>query len=156
MGLFLLTDHSFEFFSFLFFTIDITRSDEESTQIGIIAGSVVGGVVLIAFLLALVICITVVCKHGLKWYQTNKTADIVKELINKNKSSEEIEKVLNALRKQFREIAEGVNGKAKVNRKDEVDGPVEMEEVHGKPQKYQILVDFINDMNTLIHDPKTY
>ena len=80
----------------------------------------------------------------------------MKELINKNKSSEEIEKVLNALRKQFREIAEGVNGKAKVNREDEVDGPVEMEEVHGKPQKYQILVDFINDMNTLIHDPKTY
>ena len=146
-------DHSF---SFLFSNLDITRSDEETTQIGIIAGSVGGGVGLIAFLLALVICITVVCKHGLKWYQTNKTADIVKELINKNKSSEEIEKVLNALRKQFREIAEGVNGKAKVNRKDEMDGPVEMEEVHGKPQKYQILVDFINDMNTLIHDPKTY
>ena len=32
--------------------------------------------------------------------------------------------------KQFREIAaEGVNGKAKVNRKDEVDGAVEVEKV---------------------------
>jgi len=34
----------------------------------------------------------------------------------------EIEEVLDALGKQFREIAaEGVNGKGKVNRKDEVD-----------------------------------
>ena len=158
-----MTDHSF---FFLFSNLDITQSDEETTQIGIIAGSVGGGFVLIAFLLALVICIVVVCKHGLKWYQTKETADIVKKLINKNKSGEKIKVVLDALRKQFREIAaEGENGKAKENgkaeenRKAEVDGPVEevdghveMVEIGGKPQnrKYQILIDFINDMNTLL------
>ena len=77
-----MTDHSF---SFLFSNLDITRSDEDSTQIGIIAGSVGGSVVLIAFLLALVICVMVVCKHDIRWYQTKKTADIVKQKVDQYK-----------------------------------------------------------------------
>ena len=159
----LVTDHSIEIISFLFSNPDITQSDEETIQIGIIAGSVGGGVVLIVVLLALVICIVVLCKNridlslqviDLKRHQTDKTTEIVEQLINKNRSSKEIQEVLDALRKQFREIAaDGVDGKAKVDGNAEVDGIAEVKEVDGKPQnrKYQILKDF---MNTLIRDPK--
>ena len=55
---------------------------------------------------------------------------ITKNFQKLNKNTKEIEKVLDASGKQFREIAaEGVNEKAKVNRKDEVDGAVEVEKV---------------------------
>ena len=161
-----MTDHSIKIISFLFSNPDITQSDEETIQIGIIAGSVGGGVVLIVVLLALVICIVVLCKNcndlslqviDFKRHQTDKTAEIVKQLINKNRSGKEIQEVLDALGKQFREIAaDGVDRKAKVDGNAEVDGIAEVKEVDGKPQnrKYQILKDFINDMNTLIRDPK--
>ena len=86
----------------------------------------------------------------LKRHQTDKTAEIVKQLINKDKSSEEIREVTNILLQQFREIFNArinvvADGEDRVDGVDEVDG---LEE----DGKHQILINFINDMNTLMPD----
>lgn len=153
-----MTNDFIEIFSFLFSNPDITQSDEETIQIGIIAGSVGGGVILIVVLLALVICIIVLCKSrntliqqvlDLKRHQIDKVAEIVQSLINKDKSSEEIREVTDILKTQFREI---LNARIKVvaDGEDKVDGVDEVDGLEEEDGKHQILINFINDMNTLI------
>ena len=144
--------------SFLFSNPDITRSNDETIRIGIIAGSVGGGVVLIVVLLAFVICIVVLCRNrnnltrqvlDLKRHQIDRVAETVQRLINKDKSSQEIREVTDILLEQFREIFNArinvvADGEDRVDGVDEVDG---LEEEDGK---HQILINFINDMNTLM------
>ena len=85
----------------------------------------------------------------LKRHQIDRVAETVQRLINKDKSSQEIREVTDILLEQFREIFNArinvvADGEDRVDGVDEVDG---LEEEDGK---HQILINFINDMNTLM------
>ena len=119
---------------------DISERNEETKRTGIIAGSVVGVVILIVSVLSLLIacaCMTRRKKdaerHSLEMNQTKEIAKTERELIIKNKSPAEVKEYLAILREEFTQVLKSTRTVTDAGDEEDV-------------QKRKYLIDFLHSL----------